>query len=73
MDGEYVLISEQGVKQEVQEPAPERVIEDPPIAPAPEGKPQFYAWPFICYFTTTIVCSDIPKTSDLYNKSNILT
>jgi hypothetical protein len=42
-DGEYILISEQGVAQEVvQEPAPEPAIEDLP-APALEGKPRFYA------------------------------
>jgi hydrogenase maturation factor len=41
--GEYVLIPEQGVAQEVvQEPAPEPAIEDLP-ALAVEGKPQFYA------------------------------
>jgi hypothetical protein len=46
-DGEYILVSEQGVAQEVvQEPAPEPAIEDLP-APAFEGKPQFYGWPFI--------------------------
>jgi hypothetical protein len=42
-DGEYVLIPEQGVAQEVvQEPAPEPAMEDVP-APAFEGKPRFYA------------------------------
>jgi hypothetical protein len=42
-DGEYILIPEQGVAQEVvQEPAPESAIEDLP-APALEGKPRFYA------------------------------
>jgi hypothetical protein len=42
-DGEYVLITEQGVAQEVvQEPAPELAIEDL-RAPAFEGKPRFYA------------------------------
>jgi hypothetical protein len=42
-DGEYVLISEQGVAQEgVQEPAPEPATEDLP-ALAFEGKPRFYA------------------------------
>jgi hypothetical protein len=41
-DGEYILIPEQGIAQEVvQEPALEPVIEDLP-APALEGKPQFY-------------------------------
>jgi hypothetical protein len=40
-DGEYILILEQGVAQEVdQEPAPEPAIEDLP-APALEGKPRF--------------------------------
>jgi hypothetical protein len=38
-DGEYILVSEQRVAQEVvQEPAPEPAIEDLP-APALEGKP----------------------------------
>jgi hypothetical protein len=42
-DGEYILVPEQGVAQEVaQEPAPEAAIEDLP-APGLEGKPQFYA------------------------------
>jgi hypothetical protein len=42
-DGEYVLVPEQGVAQEVdQEPALEPAIEDLP-APALEGKPRFYA------------------------------
>jgi hypothetical protein len=42
-DGEYILVSEQGVAQEVvQEPAPEPAIENLPV-PASEGKPQFYA------------------------------
>jgi hypothetical protein len=42
-DGEYILVPEQGVAQEVvQEPAPEPTVEDLP-APALEGKPQFYA------------------------------
>ena len=42
-NGEYILVPEQGVSQEVaQEPAPEPAIEDL-AAPALEGKPQFYA------------------------------
>jgi hypothetical protein len=42
-DGEYILIPEQGVAQEVvQEPALEPAIEDLP-APALEGKPRSYA------------------------------
>jgi hypothetical protein len=42
-DGEYILVSEQGVAQEVaQDPAPEPAVEDLP-APALEGKPRFYA------------------------------
>jgi hypothetical protein len=41
--GEYILVPEQGVAQEVvQEPAPEPAIEDLP-APALECKPRFYA------------------------------
>jgi hypothetical protein len=46
-DGEYILIPEHGAAQEVaQDPAPEPAIEDL-LAPALEGKPQFYAKPFI--------------------------
>jgi hypothetical protein len=42
-DGEYNLMSEQGVAQEVaQDPAPETALEDL-RAPALEGKPWFYA------------------------------
>jgi hypothetical protein len=42
-DGEYILVPEQGVAEEVvQEPAPEPAIKDLP-APALEGKPRFYA------------------------------
>jgi hypothetical protein len=42
-DGDYTLVPEQGVAQEVApEPAPEPAIEDLP-APALEGKPWFYA------------------------------
>jgi hypothetical protein len=42
-DGEYILVPEQGVAQEVvPEPALEPVIEDLP-APALENKPRFYA------------------------------
>jgi hypothetical protein len=42
-DGEYILVPEQRVAQEVAlDPAPEPTPEDLP-APALEGKPQFYA------------------------------
>jgi hypothetical protein len=42
-DGEYILVPEQGVAQEVApDLAPEPAIEDLP-APALEGKPRFYA------------------------------
>jgi hypothetical protein len=42
-DGEYILVPEQGVAQEIaQEPAPEPAIEDLP-APTLKGKPRFYA------------------------------
>jgi hypothetical protein len=42
-DGEYILVPEQGVAQEVTpDPAPEPTPGDQP-APALEGKPQFYA------------------------------
>jgi hypothetical protein len=56
-NGEYILVPEQGVTQEVaQDPAPEPAIEDLP-APALEGKP-----PVLCitssiyYFTTLNDC-----------------
>jgi hypothetical protein len=55
-DGEYILVSEQGVAQEVvQEPAPESAIEDLP-APALEGNPGFMHDLLLCYFTTLNVC-----------------
>jgi hypothetical protein len=38
-----MLILEQRVQQEVQEPAPEPTIEELPTAPTLEGKPRFYA------------------------------
>jgi hypothetical protein len=38
-----MLILEQRIEQEVQELAPEPTIEELPTAPAPEGKPRFYA------------------------------
>ena len=42
-DGEYILVPEQGVAQEVaQDSAPEPAIEDLP-APSLKGKPRFYA------------------------------
>jgi hypothetical protein len=42
-DGEYILVPEQRVDQEVaSDPAPEPAIEDLP-APALEDKPRFYA------------------------------
>jgi hypothetical protein len=42
-DGEYILVPEQGVAQQVaRDPAPEPTPEDLP-APALEGKPRFYA------------------------------
>jgi hypothetical protein len=43
-DGEYVLIPEQGaIHEEDPEQAQETTTEDLPVAPAIEGKPQFYA------------------------------
>ena len=43
VDGEYILVPEQGVAQEVApDLAPEPAIEDLPT-PALEGKPRFYA------------------------------
>jgi hypothetical protein len=42
-DGEYILVPNQGVAQEVaQDPAPEPALEDL-CAPALECKPRFYA------------------------------
>jgi hypothetical protein len=42
-DGEYILVSEQGVAQKVAtDPALEPTLKDLP-APALEGKPRFYA------------------------------
>jgi hypothetical protein len=47
-DREYVLVPEQGaVHEEDQEQASETAIEDLPAALAFEGKPRFYAYPFI--------------------------
>ena len=44
VDGEYVLIPEQGpVQEEDQEQASEAAIEDLPAAPPIEGKTRFYA------------------------------
>jgi hypothetical protein len=44
VDGEYVLIPEQGaIHEEDQKQAPETAIEDLPAAPIFEGKPWFYA------------------------------
>jgi hypothetical protein len=44
VDGEYVLIPEQGADQEEPlELAAEVTAEDPPTAPPIAGKPQFYA------------------------------
>jgi hypothetical protein len=46
-DGEYILVPEQGVAQEVTlDPAPEPTPKDLP-APALEGKPRFYAQPVL--------------------------
>jgi hypothetical protein len=43
-----VLIPEQGaVHEEDQEQAPETAIKDLPAAPAIEGKPRFYAYPYL--------------------------
>jgi hypothetical protein len=44
IDGEYVLIRDTEAQQEeAREPAPELVVEEPPAAPAFEGKPRFCA------------------------------
>jgi hypothetical protein len=43
-DGEYVLIQEQEAqREEVREPSPEPVAEEPSATPTFEGKPRFYA------------------------------
>jgi hypothetical protein len=43
-DGEYILVPEQGVAQEVVlEPAPEPATIEDLSVPALEGKPRFYA------------------------------
>jgi hypothetical protein len=56
-DGEYVLIQEQEAQEEeARETAPELVAEEPPAAPAFEGKPQFMHNFYICYFTALNVC-----------------
>jgi hypothetical protein len=56
-NGEYILVPEQGVAQEVaQEPAPEPAFKDLP-APALEGKPPVLCITnFICYFTALNDC-----------------
>jgi hypothetical protein len=42
VDGEYVLIQEQAAQQEeAREPALQLITEEPPVAPAFEGKPRF--------------------------------
>jgi hypothetical protein len=58
VDGEYVLIPEQGtVQEEDQEQAPEAAIEDLPAAQAIEGKPRFmHSRIIICYFTSLNAC-----------------
>jgi hypothetical protein len=57
VDGEYVLIQEQETQQEeAREPAPKLVAEEPPAAPAIEGKPWFMHNRYICYFTALNVC-----------------
>jgi hypothetical protein len=51
-DGEYVLILEQEtVQEEDQEPAPETATEDLPAAPTFEGKPRFLCITIIIYAT----------------------
>jgi hypothetical protein len=52
VDGEYVLIPEQGaVQEEDQEQASEAAIEDLPVAPAIEGKPRFICITILLYAT----------------------
>jgi hypothetical protein len=51
------LIQEQEAQQEeAREPAPELVAEEPSVAPASEGKPQFMHNRYICYFTALNDC-----------------
>jgi hypothetical protein len=55
-DGEYILVPEQGVAQEVvQELAPEPAIEDLP-ASAFKASPGFMHNRYICYFTALNDC-----------------
>jgi hypothetical protein len=52
VDGEYVLILEQGtVQEEDQEQAPEAAIEDLPAAPAIKVKPRFICIIVLLYTT----------------------
>jgi hypothetical protein len=52
VDGEYVLIPEQGsIQEEDQEQASEAAIEDLPAAPAIEGKPRFICITVLLYAT----------------------
>jgi hypothetical protein len=52
-DGEYILVPEQGVAQEVAlDPAPEPALKDLP-APALEGKPRFMHNQFYILFYCT--------------------
>ena len=56
-DGEYVPIPEQGAAQEeIQELAPEPATEDLHAASAFEGKPQFYASPFMYATLLHLTC-----------------
>jgi hypothetical protein len=55
-DREYVLIHKQEAQQGAQEPAPKLVAEEPPTAPAFEGKPRFMHNRYICYFTALNIC-----------------
>jgi hypothetical protein len=52
VDGEYVLIPEQGtVQEEDQDEATEAAIEDLPATPAIEGKPRFICITILLYAT----------------------
>ena len=52
-DGEYVLIQEQEARQEeARERAPELVAEEPPAAPAFEGKPGYMHNRYLLFYCT---------------------
>jgi hypothetical protein len=61
-DGEYILVPEQGVAQEVaRDPAPEPALEDLP-AQFWKASPSFMHNRLLCYFTTLNVCKFVMCT-----------